>query len=117
MRRPKWATRKTPRQRSRINRVRRAAHAEQLVRAEANVAAKQAEADAIAQREARIERMCTSKKRYASEESARAAAIDEGKYHYKCHPPADCGGWHLTSKALDEAPRPRKADADVEPAT
>lgn len=110
MKRPKRGVRLTSRQRSRRNRIRRAAHGEQVARAESNAAAKQAEATAIAQREARIERMCRSKVRYEWESSAKAAALDQGKYHYKCYPPADCGGWHLTSRALDEAPQPKKAD-------
>lgn len=89
--------------------------AQRELRGRERTAVRQAKADRIAEREAKIDRMCRSKKRYATEESANAAALDTGKYVYKCIPPADCGGWHLTSKALQRAPRPRKA-ADVEAA-
>lgn len=52
--------------------------------------------------EARRERACERKKRYASradaEEAARLCA-EHGRRGLRCYKCSYCGGWHLTSKA------------------
>jgi hypothetical protein len=117
MTRPKRSIRLGTRARRKLRQRKAAKVAQRQLRGQMRTGARRAKAEEVAAVERRIDRMCRSKKRYATEESANAAAIDTGKYVYKCHPPADCGGWHVTSKALDRAPRPRKAGDDVASAT
>jgi hypothetical protein len=105
---------RSPRQKRKLRRQKRAEVAERELRGQQRTAARRAKAAKVLERERKIDRMCRSKKRYATRESAEAAALDTGKYVYECVLPADCGGWHLTSKALDPPnPNYRKDRDDV----